>query len=92
MGFYSNLPEDRPRSWYQEFRAEVVSDHRQLLACREERARRGDWSFDHARMRTQEFYRERITGYRRTESITQAECDELLELVEKLGAPEFPRD
>lgn len=89
MSFYRTLPDDRPKTWFEEFRAEVVSDHKQLLQCRAERAARGDWSFDHALMRTQEFYRDRFTGYQRVGSITLEERDALLALVDALGSEAF---
>jgi len=92
MSFYRTLPDDRPKTWFEEFYAEVASDHRQLLACRDERANRGDWSFDHATKRTREFYVERFTGYQRVGSITAAELDRLLPLVAALGTPDFPKD
>ncbi|HEY9163408.1 MAG TPA: hypothetical protein VIN57_02270 [Magnetovibrio sp.] len=92
MSFYRTLPDDRPQTWYAEFHAEVVSDHKQLLQCRADRAGRSDWSFDHAVKRTQEFYRERFTGYQRVGSISLAECDALLALVEALGSEQFVAD
>jgi len=92
VSFYRNLPDDRPKSWFEEFHAEVVSDHKQLLLCRAERAGRGDWSFDHAVKRTQEFYVERFTGYQRVGSITEAERDALLALVDALGSDGFVAD
>ena len=92
MSFYRNLPDDRPKTWFEEFRAEVISDHKQLLQCRVDRAGRGDWSFDHAVKRTQEFYVERITGYQRVGSISLAERDALLALVEALGSTAFVAD
>ena len=92
MIFYRTLPDHRPKTWYQEFRAEVVSDHEQLVHCRAEREARGDWSFDHAVQRTREFYVERFTGYQRVGSITLAERDDLLALVEALGTDAFPKD
>lgn len=92
MSFYRTLPDDRPKTWYQEFRAEVVSDHKQLLQCKVEREGRGDWSFEHAVKRTQQFYVERFTGYQRVGSITLAERDDLLALVDALGGDGFPAD
>lgn len=86
----SSLPEGPPQTWYEEFRAEVISDHRQLLECREARAGKSEWSFEHAVVRTQAFYRERFTGYHKTGSISQAELEELMPLVKKLGSAEFP--
>lgn len=90
MSFYRTLPDDRPKTWFEEFSAEVKSDHRQLLQCRDERAGRGDWSFDHAVKRTREFYEERFTGYQRVGSITLEQRDQLLALVEALGTDGFP--
>lgn len=90
MSFYRSLPDDRPKTWYEEFRAEILSDHRQLLACREARASRGDWSFDQARRRTQNFYRERLNGYHSVGSIDSEQLLVLLGLVDKLGAEDFP--
>lgn len=92
MSFYRNLPNDRPKTWFEEFSAEIVSDHRQLLACRAEREGRGDWSFEHAVKRTQEFYRERFTGYQRVGSISEDQLAQLLPLVEALGTENFPED
>lgn len=92
MSFYRTLPDDRPKTWYEEFRAEVVSDHKQLLQCKAEREGRGDWSFEHAVKRTQQFYVERFTGYQRVGSITLAERDDLLALVDALGGDGFPAD
>lgn len=89
MSFYRNLPDDRPKSWFEEFSAEVVSDHKQLLQCRADRARRGDWSFEHAVKRTREFYEERFTGYHRVGSITLEQRDRLLALVGVLGTDAF---
>ena len=90
MSFYRTLPDDRPKTWFEEFYAEVTSDHRQLLACRDDRANRGDWSFDHAIKRTREFYVERFTGYQRVGSITMAELERLLPLVAALGSQDLP--
>lgn len=92
MSFYRTLPDDRPKTWYEEFRTEVVSDHKQLLRCKAEREGRGDWSFDHAVKRTRQFYVERFTGYQRVGSITLAERDDLLALVNALGGDGFPAD
>lgn len=89
MSFYRTLPDDRPKTWFQEFRAEVVSDHKQLLHCRAEREARGDWSFEHAVKRTREFYMDRITGYQRVGSISIEERDTLLALVDALGSDAF---
>lgn len=95
MSFYRSLPNDRPRTWFEEFRAEVFSDHRQLVEQRERMAARPDvasWSFDTALARTRTFYVERFTGYQRVGSITEAELEILMDLVEKLGTDDFPRD
>ncbi|MCR4378474.1 MAG: hypothetical protein NUV50_10345 [Rhodospirillales bacterium] len=89
MSFYRTLPDDRPKTWFEEFRAEVVSDHQQLLQCRAEREARGDWSFEHAVKRTQEFYVERFTGYHRVGSISLEELNALQGLVEALGSDTF---
>ena len=89
MSFYRTLPDDRPKTWFEEFSAEVASDHKQLLQCRADRAARGDWSFEHAVKRTQEFYVERLTGYQRVGSITLEERDALLALVAVLGSDTF---
>lgn len=71
--------------------SEVASDHRQLLACREDRRGRNDWSFEHAVKRTQSFYDERFNGYHKVGSITRQELDTLLALVEALGRNDFPK-
>ena len=89
MSFYRTLPDDRPKTWFEEFRAEVVSDHQQLLQCRAEREARGDWSFEHAVKRTQEFYVERFTGYQRVGSISLEELNALQGLVAALGSDTF---
>ena len=60
------------------------------MVGRDERAKRCDWSFDHAVKRTREFYRERFTGYQRVGSITAIELDRLLPLVAARGTPDFP--
>jgi len=86
----SYLPDDRPKTWFEEFRAEVVSDHRQLLACRGARKDRGDWSFDHALKRTQGFYQDRLNGYHKVGSITDEELKSLLALVLAMGTHDFP--
>lgn len=92
MSFYRTLPDDRPKTWFEEFYAEVVSDHQQLLQCRAAREARGDWSFEHAVKRTREFYVERFTGYQRVGSITVEERDTLLALVAALGSDAFVAD
>lgn len=88
--FYRSLANDRAQSWFEEFSAEVVSDHRQLLACRDARQGRGDWSFDHAVKRTRKFYQERLNGYHSVDSITGEQLDHLLTMVDALGSTEFP--
>lgn len=86
----SYVPDDRPKTWFEEFRAEVLSDHRQLLACRVARKDRGDWSFDHALKRTQGFFQDRLNGYHKVGSITAEELKSLLVLVLAMGTPDFP--
>lgn len=88
----SQRPNDRPKTWFEEFSAEVKSDHHQLLECREKRQKNGDWSFEHALKRTQAFYRERFTGYCKVGSISQNQLDQLMPLVEALGSADFPED
>ena len=78
MGFYKNLPRDRPQTWFDEFRAEVISDHRELLACRSKREGKDNWSFDQAVKRTRQFYHERLNGYQGVGSITAEQRDGLL--------------
>jgi len=90
MRFYRSLPNDRPDTWFEEFRAEVISDHRQLLACRDERQGRSKWSFDHAVKRTQGFYEDRLNGYHKVGSISARELETLLALVFALGSADFP--
>lgn len=87
--FYRSLPNDRPGTWFEEFRAELISDHRQLLARRDAGKGRDNWSFDQARKRTQDFYRERFSGYHKAASISQSELQHLLGMVEALGTPDF---
>jgi len=84
------LPDHRPKTWFEEFRAEVISDHRQLLACRAARKDRGDWSFDHALKRTKAFYEERLNGYHKVDSISAEQLKSLLALVDAMGLPDFP--
>jgi hypothetical protein len=92
LSFYRTLPDDRPQTWFEEFRSEVVTENKQLLQCRADREARGNWSFEHAVKRTQEFYRERFTGYQKVGSITLKERDALLALVEVLGSGAFPAE
>ena len=86
----SYRPDDRPKTWFEEFRAEVTSDHRQLLSCRAAREGRSDWSFDHAVKRTKDFYEQRLNGYHKVGSISVEELQTLLALVRDLGMPDFP--
>lgn len=95
MSFYRNLPDDRPRTWFEEFRAEVFSDHRQLVERQSHQAARtgaAPWSFETAIARTRAFYVERFTGYQRVGSINETELETLLDLVEQLGTTDFPTD
>ncbi len=80
---------DPAQNWFEEFRAEVISDHRQLLACREDRKSKNNWSFEHALKRTQQFYDERFKGYHKVGSISAKELEQLLALVERLGQEDF---
>ena len=89
MSFNRPPPTDRPQTWFDEFRAEVISDHRALLERRVKREEGKKWSFDHAVRRTREFYRERLTGYQGAGSISRDQLDVLLALVERLGEPDF---
>ncbi|MCW8916890.1 MAG: hypothetical protein OQK24_13695 [Magnetovibrio sp.] len=82
---------DRAQNWFEEFRAEVISDHRQLLACREQRKAKNNWSFEHALKRTQDFYDERFKGYHKVGSINANELKQLLDLVERLGQENFDK-
>lgn len=76
--------------WFNEFKGEITTDHRQIL----ERAKRpntnGHWSFDRAVERTKSFYHERFTGYARCNSITQTELNVLIRMVETFGTDKFP--
>lgn len=69
--------------WFHEFKAEIERDARELLAARDARPP-GSWSYKEAAVRTRDFYLERITGYATCLSITEAERDELLALIERL--------
>jgi hypothetical protein len=69
--------------WFFEFKAEIERDAKELLAARESRLPEA-WSYDEAVARTRTFYIERITGYATCQSITEAECDELLALIKGL--------
>ena len=81
--------------WFDEFRREIASDHRELCDARARRARRARrsgtsaWSFDHALERTRAFYTERFTGYARCGSITPEDLKLLLHMVETLGTDDF---
>lgn len=77
------------KRWVEEFRAEIVSDHRQIIDARARRAG-GPWCFDHALERTRRFYRDRIGGFAACLSVTETEREELLRLVERLGTAAFP--
>ena len=76
--------------WFNEFKGEITTDHRQIL----ERAKRpntnGNWSFEHAAERTKAFYSERFTGYARCSSITEEELAILLKMVETFATDDFP--
>jgi hypothetical protein len=78
------------KRWIDEFTAEIVSDHRELLDCRRNRSASGAWSFEVALERTRAFYRERFIGFARCDSIDQDELEALLRMVESLGTPDFP--
>ncbi|MBI5164990.1 MAG: hypothetical protein HY985_13945 [Magnetospirillum sp.] len=70
--------------WIDEFRDEIADDARALAEARAQR-HGSAWSFATALARTQTFYRERIAGYCVCGSITAAERDALLTLVEAMG-------
>ena len=89
MGSMGTMGQSYP-TWVKEFAAEMAHDHRELLDCRKARKDRGDWNFDHAVLRTQEFYRARIDGYHTCMSITDAERDYLHGLIDALGSERFP--
>ncbi|MBL6931447.1 MAG: hypothetical protein ISR45_00765 [Rhodospirillales bacterium] len=76
--------------WFNEFKGEITTDHREIL----ERARRpnhnGEWSFNHAVARTRQFYTERFTGYARCNSITLDELKVLLKMIETFATDAFP--
>ncbi len=69
--------------WFQEFKAEIERDARELQAARTERPPER-WSYEKAVASTRQFYLDRITGYATCLSITEAERDELLKLLETL--------
>ncbi|MBI2236797.1 MAG: hypothetical protein HYU60_07610 [Magnetospirillum sp.] len=69
--------------WVEEFRAEIDDDRRCLLEARQQRAGTS-WSFAVAAERTRRYYIERITGFFVCGSVTEAERDELLRLVDGL--------
>ncbi len=75
--------------WFDEFRREITSDHREICAVRRRSGSSG-WSFDHALKRTREFYRDRFSGYARCGSITADDLARLTRMVETLGTDEFP--
>ena len=74
--------------WREEFRHELVTEHQELMACARQRAGT-NWSFDKARAATRAYFRDRLTGYCTCGSITPADRDRLLALVETLGTPDF---
>ena len=80
------------KKWVEEFRNELVDDHKALLEALERRKQSRRWSFDVALSRTQTFYRERLTGFARCGSINTAELKMLLELVDQMGSNEFKAD
>ncbi|HFQ14738.1 MAG TPA: hypothetical protein ENK41_00160, partial [Rhodobacteraceae bacterium] len=71
--------------WFDEFRREIASDHRELCEARRRRAGSSGWSFDHALKRTRVFYSDRFTGYARCGSITAEDLARLMRMVETLG-------
>ena len=70
--------------WITEFAEEIADDDRALKDARSQRAN-NSWSYDVAVERTRQFYRDRITGYCNCGSVTIAEQDRLLQMVEALG-------
>jgi len=75
--------------WFDEFRREIASDHRELCEARARRRGTSAWSFDHALERTRAFYTERFTGYARCGSISPDDLKLLLHMVETLGTDNF---
>ncbi len=76
-------------SWFDEFRGEILHDHRQIIEARQRR-QGGPWVFERAAEAVRTFYRERISGYASCGSVTTEECDSLLRLVDALGCDDFP--
>ncbi len=71
--------------WIEEFANEIVCDARALRDARGQRAG-SPWSYEGALARTQEFYRQRITGFCSCGSVGERDRDRLLGLVEAMGA------
>jgi hypothetical protein len=76
-------------SWFNEFREEIAHDHRQIVDARARREG-GPWVFDRAADAVRRFYRDRISGFAACGSLSSAERDDLLGLVEVLGRDDFP--
>ncbi len=76
--------------WFDEFKGEISTDHREIMERGKRSGKNGAWSFDHAAERTRRFYRERFTGYARCASITNDELQILLKMVETFATDEFP--
>ncbi len=76
-------------TWFDEFRGEIIDDHRQIV---EERRRRdgGPWDFERACESVRRFYRDRISGFAACGSLGDAERDTLLRLIDALGRDDFP--
>lgn len=72
------------KRWIAEFSAEIHADARALADCRTQRAGTS-WSYDTALARTRAFYVERISGFATCGSVSEAEKQELLRLVEGMG-------
>lgn len=75
--------------WFDEFRGEIIHDHRQIIEARQQR-QGGPWAFERAAEAVRSFYRDRITGYASCGSVTPAEREALLRLVDQLGQDDFP--
>ena len=78
------------KNWDEEFRNELIDDHRALLEAQAHRKKSGTWSFAKALERTRIFYRERLTGFARCGSISEKELETLMLMVEQMGTEEFP--
>lgn len=76
-------------TWFDEFRGEIIHDHRQILEARQRR-QGGPWVFERSVEAVRDFYRERITGFASCGSVSAGERDSLLRLVETLGRDDFP--